>query len=888
MESLSTTGGTDSSGGANRGRGFDFNVFASELFSGIRVTKSASASTEEGSLGATVDLRGSHPFDFDGFRMAASGQVGYNDLSNATNPRAAFLISNTWMDNRLGALFSVAYSQRDLLEEGFSTVRWTNNRAGGLEGTPPASTAVTCPSLPVGTLASCWDPSDPPLGANNWEDTADTGNPAATATMNAATTYWPRIPRYGRLTHDQERLGVTGALQFRPTDSTEVSFDYLFSNFTANRQEDFLENFGFSRTTAAGGIGNIDVVSASVGADGSLVNGTFNDVWIRSESRRDELTTIFQQYVLSGSHDFTDNFRVRAMYGSSLSDHKNPVQTTFFVDAFVSGYNIDFGFNDNLPNVNFGTLTNSPSYGGTAGTPATPVTFDPTNATHWQWRTGAGATPTAEIRLRPQGASNWFRTGQLDFELEANDNITLRAGYNWKRFEFDSFENRRFAPAGSQTNNEFQVPSVAQINAIGGVAGVTNLLTGFGSGLDIGPNVARSWLRPDFDKLATAFNIYCGCVNAFGDFTVTPFLGGTRSVRESDTGMYLQSDFRFDLGGVALRGDVGVRYVETEIRSFGILGAPPTATPVTAENSYNDTLPSLNLVAELTDSFQIRFSATKAMARPPLPQLTPAGGGAVDVTNNSVSIGNPTLDPYRANTYDIGFEWYFAPESLISIAFFNKDIESWIQTARTSRTFGELGLPESLLAGSGNSLSTVYTVVQPTNTPGGTLSGFELTYQQPFTFLPGWFSNFGTILNYTSVESDITYITPPITNPPTTVQGRMTNLSPTSYNATLYYEDEKFSARVSLAYRDEYYLGGSLVNVPAQNNNFYIGKDEQTNVDASASYTLNDRLSFTFEGINLTDEANSQFVSDQNRQRHDVYVYHHTGRQMYFGFRYKY
>ena len=57
LAALTTTGGTDSSGGANRSRGFDFNAFASELFSQVIVRKTPSAEIEEGSLGATVDLR---------------------------------------------------------------------------------------------------------------------------------------------------------------------------------------------------------------------------------------------------------------------------------------------------------------------------------------------------------------------------------------------------------------------------------------------------------------------------------------------------------------------------------------------------------------------------------------------------------------------------------------------------------------------------------------------------------------------------------------------------------------------------------------------------------------------------------------------------------------
>jgi iron complex outermembrane recepter protein len=57
MEVQSTTGGTDSSGGANRNRQFDFNVFASELFNNITARKTSSAEVEEGSLGATRDSR---------------------------------------------------------------------------------------------------------------------------------------------------------------------------------------------------------------------------------------------------------------------------------------------------------------------------------------------------------------------------------------------------------------------------------------------------------------------------------------------------------------------------------------------------------------------------------------------------------------------------------------------------------------------------------------------------------------------------------------------------------------------------------------------------------------------------------------------------------------
>ncbi|MCR6645155.1 MAG: TonB-dependent receptor plug domain-containing protein [Terricaulis sp.] len=121
MEALTTTGSTDAAGGNNRDRSFDFNIFASELFNAITVRKTAQASVEEGSLGATVDLRTSLPFDYQGFNLVASGQLQYNDLSESTDPRAAFLISNRWDlagGGRLGALFSVAYSTRRIAGRG--------------------------------------------------------------------------------------------------------------------------------------------------------------------------------------------------------------------------------------------------------------------------------------------------------------------------------------------------------------------------------------------------------------------------------------------------------------------------------------------------------------------------------------------------------------------------------------------------------------------------------------------------------------------------------------------------------------------------------------------------------------------------------------------------
>ena len=85
MEALSTVGSSDGQGGTNRSRNFDFNVFASDLFSQLVVRKTASADVDEGSLGATVDLRTARPFDYDGFTAVTNVQASYND--QAGRPR---------------------------------------------------------------------------------------------------------------------------------------------------------------------------------------------------------------------------------------------------------------------------------------------------------------------------------------------------------------------------------------------------------------------------------------------------------------------------------------------------------------------------------------------------------------------------------------------------------------------------------------------------------------------------------------------------------------------------------------------------------------------------------------------------------------------------------
>ncbi len=859
MEALATGGGTDAAGGTNRGRAFDFNTFASELFNNLKVNKSASADVEEGSLGATVDLQTARPFDYDGFTLAVSGQAMYNDFSEETDPRFSALYSQTFMDDKLGVLLSISSSERTIKDDGASTVRWQNSGRG--------------------------NDTDPPAGQFQ---TVAGGVPYTNQELSYA--FRPRIPRYDYYTHEQERTGMTASLQFQPAESTLVSLDVLNSKFEGTRQEIFLESANFS-----GSMAEVDVLDAVIegqanilddedanGAGnrvpGTLVYGLFDDVDIRTENRFDQLTTDYKQTTLELEQSFSERLRLNAMVGKAESDHDNPIQTTLLFDAVnTDGYSFDYrgGFN-RLPLITYEADLTDPAIWG-----------------------------LTSIRLRPQTALNTFDTTVLDIEFDLTDSMSLKGGISNKTYEFESTEKRRSNGTTTAQEAAANIPAAVVATPEEDFGMVYTVENGLGP-----VGTPTEFFIPDINAFDALFNLY----NNDTDYPmgIEPALGNNFNVTEDVQSLFVQFDFETEIPGLGwpLRGNVGTRSVDTEQESVGYsMNTAPVVDVIetqTVKREYSDSLPSFNLVAEATDDLLVRLGWSKTMARPGLAQLNP-GAPAFSVTASlrTVTVGNPELEPFRSDNTDLSVEWYFAEESLLSVAYFKKDIESFVQTMRTSLddfSDNPLGLSDDLaIAACGATANcnadpgTSWDFAQPRNTPGGDLDGFEISYQQPFTFLPGFWSNFGVLLNYTSVDAEIQYInsvnttgTPEIV---VVATDSLLGLSDTSYNFTLYYEGESLAARVSSAYRDNY-----LTTIPGRNGidhgytgvrlptaNDVEGTKATTNIDMSVSYSLTDSLKLTFEGLNLTEEVDDQFIdSDANR----LSYYHHTGRQYLLGVRY--
>jgi iron complex outermembrane receptor protein len=229
----------------------------------------------------------------------------------------------------------------------------------------------------------------------------------------------------------------------------------------------------------------------------------------------------------------------------------------------------------------------------------------------------------------------------------------------------------------------------------------------------------------------------------------------------------VQADFRTEALGMPVRGNVGVRYVETEQESSGYAYVGGQVTPIVAKRKYARHPAQPEPGGRAARDLLMRFGASKVMARPELVNISPGASFNVAGSTRSVTAGNPSLDPIRATNYDLAAEWYFQPGSLLSVALFKKKISTFVQVVTSNQPYqnNPFGLPDSAaIAACGNQTTdcnvttTTWAFSAPTSTPGGDLKGFEVNYQQAFKFLPGLLSNTGVLLNYTSVMAKVNYV----------------------------------------------------------------------------------------------------------------------------------
>lgn len=780
MEVPASSDGLDSGGVTiNAGRAFDFHVFASELFNRIDVQKSQRASIEEGGIAGTVDLYSAKPFDFRERTLLASVQENYNLLNQKFDPRVALQFSNTFADDKFGVLVSAAYSQRTVRQEGFSSVRWTS----------------------------------PFVNGDSWADTNPTvtGTPAACGAADPLDCLWaPRLPRADFFGNDQERLGLTASLQFRPSDSVSFTVDALHSELKNDRYSYNSMEWILTHGPAANFTGQTPR-SFVIAEDGQqLIAASFDDITSWYESRHQESESKFDQFVLSGTWEISDSLSLDGMAGSAKDD-ADRTELRFYYRSVPHFYSYDFRSNPDVAVVDFGTYDVS----------------DPENYV---------SALTAANRINNVVKKNLTSKLNLTYGRES---FSVKTGVAYNDREVRYSEGAGSFPAFDPSAYTRPFP-----------------YSGYGRGL--GSPGLTPFLVADFAAVDAA-----GIVNT--DYSTN--VGAGWKVGEETLAGYIELTGEFMLGSKRLRANTGIRFVRTNLTSEAVV----SGTPVKVERSYENYLPSMNFALDLTDDIVARLAYGRSMTRPGLNSLNIAGPVFGYTTRTVGNIGNPDLKPYQSNDIDLGVEWYFGEGGLLALGLFNKDIVTSLKTDVVTRMVDPAFWPaiyaDPQYDPSYNADPAVvpYTFTIPVNSDeGNSVKGYELTYNQPFSFLSGWASKFGIASNYTHV-----------------VARDSTGLSPNSYNITAYYDTTKFGARVSLNKRDDY-----LLSEPGGNGHAQERKYGPTHLDFASFWNFNDHLTFSLEGINITDEIERIYGTGDGTQ-HLTREYTHTGAQWFIGARYR-
>lgn len=421
----------------------------------------------------------------------------------------------------------------------------------------------------------------------------------------------------------------------------------------------------------------------------------------------------------------------------------------------------------------------------------------------------------------------------------------------------------------------------------------------------------------------TANNFFSGLIDTFytydGDAYVQfladsgnpiqPTLQNNRyKIEEDITSVYMNFDFDFDLNGMPVSLNIGARYAETDIsvaavQSFiddvvptsdltlfsNVLGAP---TQISQSDSYSNLLPSMNLKFEIQDDMVLRFAAYESMTRPTMSQLSPATiFNEPRRQNLTASGGNAALAPFTAENWDLSFEWYYAEGSVLSFAYFDKEIDNFITTLTGAETFTladrspvdgfRCSAANSALCAEGvvldptrpdldvvatteelNGESEVYTVSRPQNGRAANVTGFEAAVTHIFS------NGFGISANATVVDSNVSL------GDDQSESFALEGLGD-SQNLILFYEDERWQARIAFNNRE-----GFLRRIDNGFNGEPVNTDTFGQWDISASYDVTDNFTVFFEGINITEEelvqtgrfANQIFNIEDNGARFSLGV----------------
>nr|AQQ74538.1 hypothetical protein [uncultured bacterium] len=885
----------------NQNREVDLDMFPTELFSQLTVSKSPNAELVEGGAAGTINMRMSRPFDREGRRFTYSLQGMDHSKADDLGVRGALVWSNTW-NEAFGVLVGVSAVQSHVATTGFETIGWTSmnltpaqcgadacNPTGGSGAGP--GVLETVPDNPS-TIGAGLTP-----GATIDQAFLLAQNPGRTIQQidNAI------FPRLGRPMFDvgtKDRYSGVIALEWRPSESLHFHMDNMYGE-RKNELERVDLMWGVRRTSQGGLVipQNMEVDREDCAAGCVVTSATFANSMFLLEYRPYDEDLDF--WGTNPGMTWQINDRVK------LDLEGNYTESTF--------YRSD-------PTVLAITGPTTVTYANDGGVPTIESSVDVNDPASFQWMVTnrGGGSEVGRVDLVDEERKTETIGGRTALTY-GDETLNMKVGLAWDETsrEIRPLTNTQqwqnavcggnpsvFLPAPNSQPACRGETAAEIVPGANGYPDYPGLGSEFSAGLgpltyggSLVPNAAvPGLLRPtehgfvsvDWNAFRAASN-YDEIHDLIADAGATPTTANWGRITEKVTGAFAQLNGTAEIGDNTLRYNLGLRYVSTDQSVTSRLtvpdarnvvpGDPPGQLPdgarypdaqnlVTLDRSYHNMLPSANFAWNLTDSAIVRFGASRSMTRANPSQML-LGLSIPNADVSQVNLGNPDLEPYLSDNLDLGFEYYTGDEGYFGVAAFRKSIEGFTTRQTTLVTFGDLAqfgvTLESLGAGQRDAVlnrggnAAPVQLNQTVNASGKlTINGLEFNWVQPLDAigLPG----LGFTANYTFIDQTGEGAAPAIA----------IGVPPETYNATLYYENYGVSARVSVTS-----ALGSQGSGPNSNQSQITGAElygeDYRQVDFSASFDLSDIFGWnefvpqlTIDGINITEEkrrTNFQFTN---------------------------
>lgn len=649
-------------------RSFNYSLLAPEIVARAEVFKTPEARIDEGSLGGTVIIHTRRPLDLEANTFSGSFGGSYNDRSEKTNARASGLYS--WKNDagNLGVLFGATYDKQNLTRAGVEYF--------GYSGGDSFNSAFT------------YDAAGNVTGGPTINGAAPTN--ASLAELQAS-----RLPcciNFAYFDQTRERVGLSGAVQYKPTDELEFLLTGLHIEGKYN-------NFSQSEYSVA--VWTPTTLQAATVENGLMTRGVFGP---KANGDTAQLDT---------------NYRVTTIKNDSLNLAANwtPGLWTIHADA---GYTKATGGKD--PEYLFSAMTSAGfTYAFDGKSTLVDYTSDPSVPGTFASRKNGTVTRNGQTFTGYQlggvytGVTSDEETyGQIDFKRDVEWGPFTRILFGLKYSDHTNEE------SSAGTSDYSDTPfSLADIETVQTPSGLFDGLGASGNATQFTTIPKQEIMR----LLAAA---------KYSFYSID--YGSSFKVDESVAAAYVQGNFEQG----AVRGNIGGRFVSTQDDSAYWLteDGGNTYTQTEASKSYDKFLPAFNIAYAITPDLFLRGAAASVIARPRYGQL--AGAFSRDDNQHTAGGGNPDLDPYEALNLGMSAEWYFAPGALVSAEIFHRDISSYIVSKTT----------DMQLFNPNTQAEETYSVTSPINAQDAKVTGLLISYQSDLR----WGFGIQTNVSYSEAE----------------------------------------------------------------------------------------------------------------------------------------